>query len=66
MIIKKHEALTEKPPILIYQNKIKNRITFEIKTGYKLELLTPERMKLLGSWKKVADKDKNSKNVPKL
>ena len=33
----------------IYVNKIKNRITFNIKTGYYFELLTPEKMKLLGS-----------------
>ena len=46
-IIKKHETLTENPPIQIYPNKIKNRIIFKIKTGYKLELLTPETMKLL-------------------
>ena len=45
--------------IQVYPNKIKNRITFKIKTDYKLELLTPERMKLLGSTKKVVDKDKN-------
>ena len=38
---------------------MKNRIAFKIKTGYKLELLTPETMKLLGSTKKVVDKDKN-------
>ena len=36
-IIKKHENLTENPPIQIYPNKIKNRIVFKIKTGYKLE-----------------------------
>ena len=65
-IIKKHETLTENPPIQIYPNKIKNRIVFKIKTGYKLELLTPETMKLLGSTKKDVDSDKNSKNVPKL
>ena len=65
-IIKKHETLTENPPIEIYPNKIKNRIVFKIKTGYKLELLTPETMKLLGSTKKVVDKDKNGENVPKL
>ena len=29
-------------------------------------MLTPETMKLLGSTKKVVDKDKNSENVPKL
>ena len=65
-IIKKHETLTENPPIQIYPNKIKNRIVFKIKTGYKLELLTSETMKLLGSTKKVVDKDKNGENVPKL
>ena len=52
-IIKKHEALTENPSIQIYPNKIKDRIAFKIKTGYKLELLTPETMKLLGSIKKL-------------
>ena len=43
-IIKKHETLTENPPIQIYPNKIKNRIVFINKTGYKLELLTTETM----------------------
>ena len=65
-IIKKHEAVTENPSIQIYLNKIKNRITSRIKTGYKLELLTPETMKLLGSRKKKLKKDKNGENVPKL
>ena len=65
-IIKKHEAVTENSVIQIYPNTIKNRISFRIKTGYKLELLTPETMKLLGSTKKVVDKDKNGENVPKL
>ena len=37
-----------------------------MKAGYKLELLTPETMKLLGSTNKDIDKDKNSENVPKL
>ena len=65
-IIKKHETLTENPSIQIYPNKIKNRIIFKIKTGYKLELLTHETMKLLGSTKKVVDKDKNGELAPKL
>ena len=56
-IIKKHETLNENPPIQIYPNKIKNRIVFKIKTGYKLELLTPETMKLFGSTKKDVDSD---------
>ena len=65
-VIKKNETLTENPSIQIYPNKIKNRIVFKIKTGYKLELLTSETMKLLGSTNKVVDKDKNGENVPKL
>ena len=64
--MKKHETLTENPPVQIYANIIKNRIVFKIKTGYKLELLTPKTMKLLGSTKKDVDKDKNGENVPKL
>ena len=47
-------------------NSIKNRILFKIKTGCKLELLTHETMKLLGSTKKDSDKDKDNENVPKL
>ena len=65
-IIKKHEPLTENLPIQIYPNKIKNRIVLKIKTGYKLELFTPETMGSLGSTKKDVDEDKNSENVPKL
>ena len=65
-IIKKHETLTENPPVQIYPNKIKNRIVFKIKTGYKLELLPPETMKLLESTKKDVDKHKNGQIVPKL
>ena len=64
-IIKKHETLTEDPPVEIYPYKIKNRIVFKIKTGYKSKLLIPE-MRLLGSTKNVVDKDKNGENVPKL
>ena len=65
-IIKKHKTLTENPPVQIYPNKIKNRIVFKIKTGYKLELLTFKTMKLLGSAKKEVDKDKDGENVSKL
>ena len=65
-IIKKHETLTDNPSIKIYSNKIKNRIVFKIKAGYKLELLTPETLKVLRSTNKVIDKDKNSENVTKL
>ena len=65
-IIKKYETLTGNPSIQIYPNKIKNRIVFKIKAGYKFELLTPETMKLLGSTKKDVDKDTDGKIVPKL
>ena len=37
-----------------------------MKTGYKLELLIYETMRLLGSARKDVDKDKNSENVPKF
>ena len=43
-IIKKHEANVDNLPVQIYGNKIKNRVIFKIKTGYKLELLTKETM----------------------
>ena len=65
-IIKKHETIDENAPILIYANTINNRIVFKIKTGYKLELLSKETMKLLGSTKDIIDADKNSENVPRL
>ena len=65
-ITKKHKTLTENPPVQIYPKKIKSRIVFKIKTGYKLELLTPETMKLLGSTKKDVDKDKDGEIVQKI
>ena len=65
-IIKKHETLTENPPVQIFPNKIKNRIVFKVKTGYKLELLSPETMKLLGNTKKDIGKDKDGENVSKM
>ena len=65
-IIKKHETIADATPILIYTNNVINRIVFKIKTGYKLELLSEETMKLLGSTSSIIDKDKNSDTVPKL
>ena len=65
-ILEKHETATDNPSIRIYINKIENRITFKIKTGYYLELLTPEKMKLLGSTKTKITKDGHSENVPYL
>ena len=54
-IIKKHETLAENPPLQIDTNKIKKIIVFKIKTGCKLELLSSETTKLLGSTKKDVD-----------
>ena len=51
-IIKKHETIADNPPGQIVVNKIKNRSFLKIKAGYKLELLSPETMRLLGSTKK--------------
>ena len=59
-------TLTENPPVQIYPNKVKNRIVFKIKTGDKLELLTPKTMKLFRSPKKDIDKDKDGEIVRKL
>ena len=65
-VLKKHGWNIDEPSVQIYVNKIKNRITFKIKKGYSLELLTPETMKLLGSTENKKTKDKNSENVPHL
>ena len=48
-ILKKHSESVDNPSIKIYVNKIENRVTFKIRNGYNLELLTPETMKFLGS-----------------
>ena len=48
--------------MLLYQTLV----TFKIKTGYYLELLMPETMKLLGNTKNKLTKDTNGENVPHL
>ena len=65
-ILKKHIESVDNPSIKIYVYKIGNRITFKIKSGYYLELLTPETMKLLGSTVRKINKDKNGENVPHI
>ena len=50
----------------ICANKFENRITFKIKLGYSLKLLTPETTKLLGSFENKKTKEKNGKNVSHL
>ena len=65
-ILKKRSENVDNPSIRTFVNKIENRITFTIKSGHYLELLTPETMKLLGSTEKKITKDKNSENMPHL
>ena len=57
-IIKKHETLTDKPSAKIYVHRIQDRVTSKIKSGYCLEFLTPETMKLLGSTEEIITKTK--------
>ena len=56
-MLNKHREKTDNPSIKIYVNKIENRITFKIKTGYYLETLTRETIKLLGSTENKIIKD---------
>ena len=63
---KNTKKVTENPPIRTYVTIIENRIKFENKTGYCLELLMSEIMKLLGSTKNKMTKDKNGQNVTHL
>ena len=65
-ILEKHREDIDEPSVQIYVNEIENRITFKIKKGYSLELLTPETMKLLGSTENNITEYKNGENVPKL
>ena len=58
-IIKKHKTFTNNSSIRKYVDKIENRITFRIKTGYYLELLTLKTIKLLESTKSKTTKDEN-------
>ena len=63
-ILRKHSENVDNPSIKIFVNKIENRITFKIKTGYYRGFLTPETMKLLGSTESKITKD--SENLPHL
>ena len=67
-VIKTHESnvkSNEQSPILIYANRILNRVSFRIKTGCKLELITNETIRLLGDGS-IIDTTKNGENVPRL
>ena len=46
----------------LFKIKLSKKVTFRIKTGYFLQLLT----KLTGNTKSEINKDENSKNVPRL
>ena len=59
--VKDHEKEIE-----IYVNKITNRITFKIKSGWSLELMTPETQALLGSTEAQITKTKNGELVPEM
>ena len=48
-ILKKHSESVDNPPIEIFVSRNENRITFKIKNGYYLELLTPETNEI--TWK---------------
>ena len=65
-ILKKHSESVDDLPIEIFVSRNENRITFKIKNGYYLELLTPETMKLLGSTESKITGEKNGENVPHL
>ena len=66
MLFIKHETIADNLLLQICPNKIENTVVFKVKTGYKLELLSPEIKKLLGSVKKDIDKDKDGEDLPKL
>ena len=65
-IIKKQETSTTVPPILVYINRINNRLVHKIKDGYKLELQAPETMKLFSITQKLIDKTEEGENIPSL
>ena len=66
-VIKNNESIVksnEQSAILIYANRILNRVTFRIKTGYKLELLSKETVRLLED-EPIIDTTKNGESVPR-
>ena len=66
MYLKKHIEKTLNSSIRIYIDKIENRITFKIKTGYDPKVLTPGTMKLLRSTKSKITSNENGENIPNL
>ena len=62
-ILKNYGEDIDKPSAQIYVNKAESRISFKIKKGYSLEILTSETMKLLWSTENKITREKNSENV---
>ena len=58
-ITKKYDTVTDNLTIMIYVDKVENRITFKIKTRHYLEILIPKTMKLLGGTESKITKTKN-------
>ena len=65
-VLKEHSENVDNPPIKIYVNRTENRITFKIKSGYYVELLTSETVKLLGSVESKITKDKSGESASHL
>ena len=59
----RYSAILETPVCI---NRINNRLVFKIKDGYKLDLQTPETIKLFGNTKKLIEKTKNGEEVQGL
>ena len=64
--LKKDETIADNPPVQIYVDKIKNRIVFKVKTGFKLELLTKKNNAIIRKFKKDIDKNKGGGVLPRL
>ena len=60
--IKKYDTLTDNSPKRIYVITIENKVIFRVKTGYCLELLTPQMMTSFASKKSKINEDENGKN----
>ena len=62
-ILKTHEEKKDISSVRIYVNKIENVITFKIKTGYYIQLLTLGTMKLPVATKGKITSNENGENV---
>ena len=51
--------------IYYWKTRTTDRVIFKTRTGYKIELLHPETIKLLASARKYVNQDKDEENVTK-